>query len=85
MIGVSLPPAILLQIGWALVSIGGVTLPSSYRAVEILAGSSFSMLIFIDPIVIMRNEDFRKVIKKMLNKIKGQPTTEAQLQMKYCQ
>ncbi len=74
LIGVSLPPAILLLIGWTLVSIGGVTLPSSYRAVEILAGSSFSMLIFIDPIVIMRNEDFREIIKKMLNKIKGQPT-----------
>ena len=79
LIGVSLPPAILLLIGWALVSVGVVILPSSYRAVEILAGSSFSTLIFIDPIVIMRNEDFREVIKKLLNKIKGQPTGEARL------
>ena len=27
---------------------------------------------FIDPIVIMRNEDFKEVVKKVLNKIKVQ-------------
>ena len=74
LIGVSLHPAIFLLIGWALVAVGDAILPSSYRAVEILAGSSFSTLIFVNPIVIMRNEDFREVIKKILNKIKGGST-----------
>lgn len=80
LIGVSLPPAILLLTSWAVVTIGGVALPTYYRVFEILAGSSFSVLIFVDPIVIMRNEDFKEVIKKMLNKIKGQPPREIPLQ-----
>ena len=69
LIGVSLPPVILLLIGWAIVTIGGVALPTAYSVLEVLAGSSFSVLIIVDPIVIMRNEDFREVIKKLLNKI----------------
>lgn len=73
LIGVTLPPAILLLIGWAIVSIGGVALPSAYSVLEILASPSFPVLIFVDPIVIMRNDDFREVIK-MLRKIKGQLT-----------
>ena len=74
LIGVTLPTAILLLVGWAIVSIGGVALPSAYSILEILASSSFPVLIFVDPIVIMRNDDFREVIKKMLRKIKGQLT-----------
>ena len=36
----------------------------------ILAGSTFSLLIVIDPVVIMRNDDFRGAIRKLLYKLK---------------
>ena len=72
MIGVTLPPAILLLIGWAIVSIPDVALPTAYSVLEVVAGSSFFVLILVDPIVIMRNEDFREVFMKVLNKIKVQ-------------
>ena len=69
LIGVSLPSVITLFIGRALVT-GGTTLPMVYNVVEILAGSSFPLLTFIDPLVIMRNEDFREAIKGLFNKLK---------------
>ena len=59
-------------IGRVIVLVTGVALPPAYNAVQILASSSFSLLMFIDPIVIMRNEDFKEVVKKVLNKIKVQ-------------
>lgn len=71
LIGVSLPPVIFLIIGRAIVFISGKALPTTYSVVEILAGSSFSLLLIIDPIVIMRNEDFREVVRKLWNKMKG--------------
>lgn len=72
LIGISLPPVIVLFIGRVIIFISGVALPTAYNVVQILAGSSFSLLVFIDPIVIMRNEDFKEVVKKVLNKIKAQ-------------
>ena len=72
LIGVSLPPVVFLIIGRAIIFFSSKAVPTTYSVVEILAGSSFSLLMIIDPIVIMRNEDFKEVIKKLLNKIKGQ-------------
>ena len=55
-----------------IVLISGVALPTAYNVVQILAGSLFSLLVFIDPIVIMRNQDFKEVVRKVFNKVKAQ-------------
>ena len=72
LIGISLPPVIFLFIGRVIAFISGAAFPTAYNVLQILAGSSFSLLVFIDPMVIMRTEDFKEVVKKVLKKIKAQ-------------
>ena len=70
LMGVSFPPLIFLLIGRAITVVGGTTPPTAYTVAEILAGSTFPLLIVIDPVVITRNDDFRGAIRKLLNKLK---------------
>ena len=79
LIGVTLPPVIVLLIGRAIVFVSGRALPTAYNVVEILAGSSFPLLTFIDPLVIIRNKDFRDVVKILFNKIKPQTASETNI------
>lgn len=68
LIGITLPPVTISFIGRVI--IGEANRPTAYTVVEILAGSlMFPLLTIIDPLVIMRNEDFTEVIKAMLNKL----------------
>ena len=68
LIGITLPSVIILFI--SRVIIGKTNLPTAYAIVEILAGSlMFPLLTLIDPLVIMRNEDFSEVIKTILAKL----------------
>ena len=65
LIGVSIPPTTFVLIARIIsIIIGGTALPTAYIVIEILVGSTISLLIIVDPIVIMRNEDFREAIKK---------------------
>ena len=67
LIGVSIPPTAFVLIGRVIIIIigGSVTaLSTTYTVAEVLVGSTISLLIIVDPIVIMRNEDFREAISK---------------------
>lgn len=67
LIGVSIPPTAFVLIGRVIIIIiGGTALPTAYTVAEVLVGPTISLLIIIDPIVIMRNKDFRKAIRKSL-------------------
>ena len=66
LIGVSIPPTAFVLVGRVLIIlIGGTGFPTVYTVAEILVGSTISLLIIVDPIVIMRNEDFREAIRKL--------------------
>ena len=65
LIGVSIPPSIFVLIGRIIVIISGTALPTAYTVAEVLVGPTISLLIIIDPIVIMRNQDFREIIRML--------------------
>ena len=65
LIGVSIPPSVFVLIGRIFVIISGKALPTAYTVTEVLVGPTISLLILIDPIVIMRNQDFREVIRML--------------------
>ena len=68
LIGITLPPVIISFI--SKVIIGQANLPTVYAVVDILTGSlMFPLVTLIDPLVIMRNEDFAEVIKTVLNNL----------------
>jgi hypothetical protein len=67
LIGVSIPPTAFVLIGRIIIIIiGGTALPTAYTVAEVLVGPTTSLLIIVDPIVIMRNKDFREAIRKFL-------------------
>ena len=65
LIGLSIPPTAFVLIGRIIVIISRTALPTAYTVAEVLVGPAISLLIIIDPIVIMRNQDFREVIGKL--------------------
>ena len=65
LIGVSIPPTAFVFVGRVIIIIvGGASLPTAYTVAELLVGSTISVLFIVDPIVIMRNQDFRETIGK---------------------
>ena len=64
--GVSIPPTAFVLVSRVIIILtGGTGFPTVYTVAEILVGSTISLLIIVDPIVIMRNEDFREAIRKL--------------------
>ena len=63
--GVLIPPTAFVLVGRLIIIIvGGTSLPTAYAVAELLVGYTISLIIIIDPIVIMRNQDFREAIGK---------------------
>ena len=66
--GVSIP------LGKIILDVLGVVQPSAYSLAGMLGWAVIHLLIIIDPIVIMRNGDFREIVKKILIKLKRRGT-----------
>ena len=72
LVGMSLPSYLFFSIGNAvLLALNVLRPPSAYAVFAVISRSLFSMLIIIDPIVIMRNQDFAEVTKDILAKIRS--------------
>ena len=65
LIGVSIPPTAFVLVGRIIIIISGTSVPTAYTVAELLVGSTISLLTIVDPIVIMRNQDFREAIVKL--------------------
>ena len=76
LIGVSLPIVIVVPLTRA---IGGADASMPYRVADVLAVMTLPLLFIIDPAVMMRNEDFRVVMKNLLQKMRMKLFTRATL------
>ena len=68
--GVSFPPFVFFVVGRPIITALGVTPRPAYTVAGVIGRTFYPLLTIIDPIVIMRNEDFRESIKRMLRKFK---------------
>ena len=68
--GVSIPPFIFFVVGNPIITTLNVVPPPAYIIVGIIGRATYPLLTIVDPIVIMRNEDFREVIGKICRKKK---------------
>lgn len=70
LVGVILPPFLFFSIGNAVLNGLGVrSPPPGFVIAAIIARSSFVLIVVFDPIVLMRNEDMRQVIKSIIDKL----------------
>ena len=68
--GVSIPPFIFFVVGNPVITTLNVVPPPAYVIVGIIGRATYPLLTIVDPIVIMRNEDFKEVIAKVCGKQK---------------
>ena len=68
--GVSVPPFIFFVLGRPIITTLGIVPQPAYTVAGIIGRAMYPLLVIVDPIVIIRNEDFREVIRKVLSKIK---------------
>ena len=70
LVGVSFLPFLFFVVGRPIISTLKVVPPPGYTVAGILGRSTFPLLTIIDPIVIMRNEDFREATNKICRKLR---------------
>ena len=78
--GVSFLPFIFFVVGRPIITSLGIVPHPGYTIAGVIGRSMYPLLTIIDPIVIMRNEDFREVIKKVLREIKVLKSPNGQTQ-----
>ena len=66
--GVSIPPFLFFVVGNPIITTLNVVPPPAYIIVGIIGRATYPLLTIVDPIVIMRNQDFREVIRKICPK-----------------
>ena len=69
--GVTLPTYLFSIFGETALHIFQATPPAAYTVVRVLLRSTPNLITILDPIVIMRNQDTREVIKIIMNRFKG--------------
>ena len=71
-VGVTLPPYILFNLNTVLLSALGLNPPPpAFTIIMIAFGNLYSLIFIMDPIVIMRNQDVREVVKSIIAKLRG--------------
>lgn len=66
--GVSIPPFIFFVVGNPIVTTLDVVPPPAYIIAGIVGRATYPLLTIIDPIVIMRNQDFKEMMAKLYQK-----------------
>jgi hypothetical protein len=70
LVGVGILPFTFFVIGRPLVSSLNIVPHPAYTVVQAIGRAFYPLLIIVDPIVIMRNQDFRAAMSKFLNRFK---------------
>lgn len=68
--GVSIPPFLFFVVGNPIITALNVVPPPAYIIVGIIGRATYPLLTIVDPIVIMRNQDFKEVMGKFCHKQK---------------
>lgn len=68
--GVTVLPFVFFVVGRPIITTLMITPPYAYTIAGVLGRALYPLLTVFDPLVIMRNEDFRNVFKTILKKIK---------------
>ena len=63
LVGVAILPFIFFVIGRPLVRSLGIVLHPAYTVIQVIGRAFYPFLTIMDPIVVMRNQDFREVMK----------------------
>ena len=66
--GVSIPPFIFFVVGNPIITTLNVVPPPAYIIAGIIGRATYPLLTIIDPIVIMRNQDFKEMMRKLCQK-----------------
>lgn len=71
LVGVTLPTYILFNINYILSSVlGRMASPAPFTVIRVMSGNLYFLIFIMDPIVIMRNQDVREVLKITVNKLR---------------
>ena len=68
--GVSIPPFLFFVVGRPIITTLDVVPPPAYTIAGIIGRATYPLLTIVDPIVIMRNQDFKEVIGRFYRKQK---------------
>ena len=77
LVGVGLPPFVFFVIGRPIITALEVVPHPAYTVAGVIGRAFYPLLTIVDPIVVMRNQDFKESIRKTLNWVKktsGKPT-----------
>ena len=65
LVGVNFPPFIFFVLGRPIITSLMITPPQGYTIAGVIGRAMYPLLTIFDPLVIMRNEDFKEVFKKL--------------------
>ena len=69
LVGINILPFTFFVVGRSVIVSLRIVPPPAYVVVGVISRSLFPLLTIMDPIVIMRNEDFKEVVRKLFNKL----------------
>ena len=70
LVGVALPPFIFFVVGRPIITALGVVPHPAYIVAGVIGRASYPLLTIMDPIVVMRNKDFKEAMRKAMNWVK---------------
>jgi predicted nucleic acid-binding Zn ribbon protein len=77
LVGVGLPPFIFFVIGRPLVSSLNIVPHPAYTVIQVIGRAFYPLITIMDPIVIMRNQDFRAAMRNFLKRFKTPQASES--------
>ena len=70
LVGVNILPFTFFVIGRPVFTSLGIVPPPAYVVIGVISRSLFPLLTIMDPIVVMRNEDFKEVVRKLFKRFR---------------
>ena len=77
LVGVGIPPFTFFVVGRPIITTLGVVPHPAYIVAGVIGRAFYPLLTIVDPIVVMRNKDFKEAMRKTMNWVKkasGRPT-----------